>query len=934
MRRKVRLPKVRRTIPGWTAALVAAGVLTSVNAQIQTAGTLFVNVDATGLTQGPLNSITNTGTLGGVYAATGSATEVPTIATVGGTKAIQFDGTDYLQLMDAVGGSPILAPPEITGEDPTHSIEVWALNPDIATEESLVSWGHRGGGPDGSNVSFNYGNSFAFGAVGHWGNADIGWNDNGGAPAANHWHHLVYTYDGTTTRVYADGALVNGEFLGAGAINTHPDTWMLIGAQSELAADAVSFQVTGGLRLTGAIGRVRVHDGVLSPAQVLNNYNFEKAAFIDPVITTPPPILPERLSKAPVHRYSFNEPAGDATGLSIVDSVAAANGTVQGDGATFTGTRLVLPGGPSATQAYADLPNGLLSSNGVANAGSGAFTFETWFKHTGSQTWSRIFDFGSSGFGEVDGPGGGGDGTDYLMYSAQIGGDTGSHRLEVRDEDPGGGGIVTSDNQLSTFGTDTHIVVTWDEATGKVTAYENGVQVNTLTTPTKLSDINDVNVWLGRSNWSADQDLQGEYDEARFYDYVLTPGQVLGNSQAGADILNDHDVAVAISSQPQSLSVPETAAATFRVAAVGSSPVTIQWLRNGTPIQGANSATYTIPNVTAAENNAVFTAEVSNTVNGSVVKKTSNPVTLTVLTPTVTLAHRYSFNETGGTTVSDSVGGADGTVVDDPTTGVATFGGGELTLDGVDSYVNLPNGIITGLGTDGTFELWVTHQSPAVWARIFDFGNSDAGEDASGGGVDFLFFTPRDGDGLPRFTANFPGGGDVATIVPAPPGWIPGNEQKHIVVTWAASGNTSRLYIDGVLVGTRTAPMPLSAMNGQDVNNWLGRSQFVADAYWGGKYNEVRLYSGAMTPSQVQASFAAGPDAIAGNAPSLTTQVSGKNLTISWPASATGYALESSSTLGTGAAWTAVGGATQVGNNMQVTVPIGNGNAFYRLKKP
>src|SRR6185436_16125878 len=160
---------------------------------------------------------------------------------------------------------------------------------------------------------------------------------------------LVYTYDGATSRLYADGALVNGEFLGAGALNTFPDTWMLIGAQSELAADNVSFQVTGGLRLTGAIAKVRVHEGVLTAQQVANNYNFEKAAFVDPVVQPQVVIEPERLTKAPVHRYSFNEPAGDATGQQFVDSVGGANGNVLGDGATFTGSRLVLPGGSSQT---------------------------------------------------------------------------------------------------------------------------------------------------------------------------------------------------------------------------------------------------------------------------------------------------------------------------------------------------------------------------------------------------------------------------------------------------------------------------------------------------------------------------------------------------------------------------------------------------------
>ena len=62
-------------------------------------------------------------------------------------------------------------------------------------------------------MSFNYGVNGSYGAVGHWGGGpDLGWIDNNntpGAPAANKWHHLVYTFDEEVYRVYADGQLWN-----------------------------------------------------------------------------------------------------------------------------------------------------------------------------------------------------------------------------------------------------------------------------------------------------------------------------------------------------------------------------------------------------------------------------------------------------------------------------------------------------------------------------------------------------------------------------------------------------------------------------------------------------------------------------------------------------------------------------------------------------
>lgn len=1263
----------RLQIPAITAGLLAAGIISNVHAQIQSAETLLVNVDATGATLGPVTSLPNSGTLGGSFVPSGGAAAAPTIATIGGTKAMQFDGGDFLQLQDD-SAAVITAPAGLTGLNPTRSIEVWALNPALDNEETMVSWGHRGGNPDGSNMSFNYGSDFRWGAVGHWGNRDIGWNNTGGGPAANKWHHLVYTFDGSTTRLYVDGQNTNGEYVGEGVVDTWPDTQILIGAQTE--PDGVA--VTGGLRFTGAIGRVRVHDGVLTAAQVANNYNFEKAAFIDPTGVVPQPgieparittgpihrysfsntagdatdgvlddsvgtadgvvlgagatftgsklnlpggssgtaaygdlpnfllsshstnnggtgkfaieawykvtasqnwgrifdfgssgtlpteevigpggggegrdyfmysaqnggdvnnrrmelrnedpggggiatvdnptssfnrdthtlvtwdeatgrivvyedgrqvssmtvddamsdlndinvwlgrsnwtgdstaailydevrvydyiLTPEqalgnamggpdqihdhdfapviatapvntttpqgqnatfvataygsapltlqwfrdgvaianatnrtytvtnttindngavftvkasntvngtpttvtstgatltiepptdRLTAGPVHRWSFNEPAGDAfSGTVVVDSIAGADGMVLGDGATLTGSRVTLPGGSSASAAYIDLPNGLLSSNAVANGGSGKFSIELWMKVTGAQNWGRIFDFGSSGTvptEEVVGPGGGGEGRDYFMYSGSNGTDTGVRRLEVRNEEPAGGGIATVDNTTTTFNQDVHVVVTWDEATGRLTTYENGRQVSTMTTDDKMSDINDSNVWLGRSNWTGDANLQGEYQEVRLYDTVLSQRQALGNFQAGYSVINSGDVAPTFVTSPASQTLLEGGNLRLSADVHGSTPMTFQWLRNGQPIEGAITQSLTVSNVTSADNNASFTLRVSNSAS----TVTSPAAVLTVTPYVVAEKHRYTFNETEGTVIKDSVGTADGEAI-----GGVTLGDGQATLNGIDGYINLPNGIISELGADATIELWFSHDQPTIWARIFDFGISAGGEDNPDTGVDFLFLTARTGDGFPRFIANFPSGGDAVLLDPEPPGWIPHLEQKHVAITWSSSKNVSRLYYDGVLVRTQAAPEPLSNLTGRDVNNWLGRSQFIADAMWQGSYNELRLTSGALSPAQIAASFAAGPTpGGGGTGPSITASKNGNNLTLSFPASAAteGYVLQSAPALQPGATWTNVTGGTQNGANMEVTLPMDQNMQFFRLAKP
>ncbi|HMJ91060.1 MAG TPA: LamG-like jellyroll fold domain-containing protein, partial [Candidatus Acidoferrum sp.] len=241
------------------------------------------------------------------------------------------------------------------------------------------------------------------------------------------------------------------------------------------------------------------------------------------------------------HRYTFNvAPTANATGLVIPDSVGTAHGVVLGASASSTGSRVVLGGGSSATAAYIDLPNGLLSTNSTNNGGTGKFTLEGWAKVSAVRSWARLVDFGTGTAGETNAPGGSADGTDYLFYSAFEGDNFNVHQLVVRDLDPLPDGAPTGSDVVvnvntPTFGSDFQFAITWDEATGQVRVYENGAQVGSLVTGTTMNKIHDVNVWLGRSNWRGDQNLQGEFDEFRIYNKVLSPSQISLNSKGGPD---------------------------------------------------------------------------------------------------------------------------------------------------------------------------------------------------------------------------------------------------------------------------------------------------------------------------------------------------------------------------------------------------------------
>ena len=250
------------------------------------------------------------------------------------------------------------------------------------------------------------------------------------------------------------------------------------------------------------------------------------------------------LSAALVNRYSFNDAAGPANaGTPITDSANAADGVIIGNGAIFTGSAINLPGGAGgSTAAYVDLPNGLLSTHNTV-------TFEAWFTvETTTDAWGRVWDFGSSAGGEVPGSGGGGEGQDYFMYAPMQGTDINLQRNALRNLDPltlgtgtapvNGAEIDNDPNLPSALGVEYHIATVWEPAGagGTMTTYRDGVLVGGPTpTNYNATDMNDVNNWLGRSNWTGDGYLDGEINEFRIYDSALTATQVAASFDAGAD---------------------------------------------------------------------------------------------------------------------------------------------------------------------------------------------------------------------------------------------------------------------------------------------------------------------------------------------------------------------------------------------------------------
>lgn len=256
--------------------------------------------------------------------------------------------------------------------------------------------------------------------------------------------------------------------------------------------------------------------------------------------------VPLPLQAALVDMWLFDDvplgsvPTGFPT-FGVNGGVAAIRGSgvnsVSTSGAGFVGTGvrgIDLPGGASNVAGYIDLPNGIVSARTD-------MTLNIWLRVDSINPWDRVFDFGSTDTGvgnqggELLSPGGGGNGQEYIILAAHRGTTPDTQRMDAYiNASP----VNTTDTQAVYPLNQEHLFTfVWDDIGGGLSTqswYLNGVlQGQSGQFAMQLSQINDVNNWLGRSNWTADANTDGTYDMFAMYDTAFSPAEVAAAFAAG-----------------------------------------------------------------------------------------------------------------------------------------------------------------------------------------------------------------------------------------------------------------------------------------------------------------------------------------------------------------------------------------------------------------
>ncbi|HTR42225.1 MAG TPA: LamG-like jellyroll fold domain-containing protein [Pseudomonadales bacterium] len=528
------------------------------------------------------------------------------------------------------------------------------------------------------------------------------------------------------------------------------------------------------------------------------------------------------------HRYSFVSDASDSVGTANGSVVAPSGGTAVkfSNGLTLAG------GGGPGFSGFVTLPGGIL--NTTTNV-----TVEFWASQSAANTWAETWSFNS--------------GTPSYWAFISDGQNNNNNleqalRLNNNETD--------SQSGIGMPGTETHFTVTYNSTNLVDTIWEGQSVIASATVPSSAYTPGVQNFstcFIGQDPWP-DPQWQGTIYEFRIYNGTLDSFQIAVDDVAGSTnvVSNFTPSSAVLAFDSTNLVLSGSAQGTVDVTLAATTTnifnaniEATNWVSSNPGVVQVNSSGV----ITAV---GLGTATVRATVHG--VTATSSTV---FVTAPPTLVHRYSFVSDA----SDSVGGANGTLVA-PNGGTnATIANG-LVLPGGggpghSGYVTLPAGILTNT-TSLTIECWTLQNNGNTWGQIFNFGNSQSQN------IGLIPLPGRDNGNL-EFAVS-PNGGEIDTVSGI---HFPTNSEQYVSFVFDSSALKSALYDNGKLLATQSFPnrtyIPGSFGGAAGTaNNVFGQDPFPDNQYQGTVY-EFRIWNGALSAVYEAAAAAAGPSVIITN---------------------------------------------------------------------
>lgn len=398
----------------------------------------------------------------------------------------------------------------------------------------------------------------------------------------------------------------------------------------------------------------------------------------------------------------------------------------------------------------------------------------------------------------------------------------------------------------------THLAATYDGQALRI--YKDGVQqAVTFYNGGLAESIRSITVG-GMAAGEPDRVFKGLVDEPTIYRRALLEFEIrsIYDAGSGGKCGITPVLAPLILQSPNSMTVTQGQAVNMKVLATGEAPLTYQWRFGGTNLPGAYERTLSITNAQPSHE-GVYSVHVRNT-HGEVL---SQSMRLTVVPPEPPI---YCASLPSGATVwwsfdaglEDTIAGVElsntGGAAVEP--GVAGKGYAFFGTNGAHYLTASPGSTDVGSGGSMTIEMWIKPWNLGVEQVLLEWGS----------GLDDLkptqFLSIVESNKLGAISMNFVDAAGVNYPFSSKPR-LATNEWQHIAVTYNRSSGEGMIYFNGTLVGTANlgsfTPLTSHSLSiGHRAFDPSFRSQFQ------GVLDELTLYRGALTHTEVQAIYAAG----------------------------------------------------------------------------
>jgi hypothetical protein len=393
-----------------------------------------------------------------------------------------------------------------------------------------------------------------------------------------------------------------------------------------------------------------------------------------------------------------------------------------------------------------------------------------------------------------------------------------------------------------------HVAATWRSSDGSTTLYKNGVPdaQGNLGQGKELKYAPGYSMKIGE--WGVVRDasfkFSGRIDEAMIFSRALSAAAIASVYTAGN--LGFAKGPVIVTPPANQIALTGTNVA-FAVNVAGATPLSLQWLFNGSPIFGAGGATLLLSNLQPTHA-GIYSVVVSNSFGAT----TSPPATLTVTLPSPGGLIGWW---PGDGSALNWVGTNHGQLING-----AAFGSGQVAqafeLDGTDDYVDI--GDLTPLtnATEFTVVAWINklgHTNglagfvgrwdsyPLTRTNSFLLYNGDGANTDRGALA--LCFSDHSGGVLAGQTV------------------LPDLEWVHLVATWRSADGYTAIYKNGQLdkAGTLGVGKVLKYLPGYSAK--IGEWGVVRGAAYkfGGLIDEVAVFQRALSAQEIKSLyFAAG----------------------------------------------------------------------------